>query len=264
MAIVAERETVSVEPRGNPVLRHLIIPLINFLYPPRCAACGAALDEGESRRLCAACVARMEPLPAGRCAICGGARDSATGAAERCGKCLARRPHYRAAFAVARYRASAEDERGSLPALIRRHKYGLDQAAGRALAEFLPPVLPVSAADYDTIVPVPLHWRRLWWRGFNQAALLGDEIARRTGLPLDAVSFARRRFTSPQTARDHDERVRNVRRAFAVTRPDRIKGRRILLVDDVMTTGATANECARVLMAAGAAQVDVFTLARAL
>ena len=76
--------------------------------------------------------------------------------------------------------------------------------------------------------------------------------------------MVRRRFTTPQTARHHEERIRNVRRAFVVTRPERIKGRRVLLVDDVMTTGATADECARVLIAAGAAHVDVFTLARAL
>ena len=203
-------------------------------------------------------------MPASRCSICGGALDSATISAERCSRCLANPPHYRVAIAVARYRATAEDEPGSLPALIRRHKYGLDQSAGRALAEFLPPALPICRADYDSIVPVPLHWRRLWWRGFNQAALLGDEIARRTGLPLEAVAMARRRFTTPQTSRDHNERVRNVRRAFVVTRPHRIEGRRILLVDDVMTTGATADECARVLRSAGATQVDVFTLARAL
>ncbi|HUO04770.1 MAG TPA: ComF family protein [Candidatus Binataceae bacterium] len=174
------------------------------------------------------------------------------------------RPHFGAAYAIARYRPSAEDEPGSLPRLIRRHKYGLDQAAGRALIEFLGAGLPLSADAYDIVIPVPLHWRRLWWRGFNQAALLGEEIAARLGRPLDATVMARKRYTSPQTSRHHDERVRNVRSAFVVKRRDRIKGRRVLLVDDVMTTGATVNECARAILAAGAVRVDVFTLARML
>jgi ComF family protein len=111
---------------------------------------------------------------------------------------------------------------------------------------------------------VPLHWRRLWWRGFNQAALLAAEVSHRLDLPLDTTAMSRRRFTPPQTAQHHDERIKNVRRAFTVTSPERIKNRRVLIVDDVMTTGATVDECARVLLAAGATCVDVFTLARVL
>jgi ComF family protein len=111
---------------------------------------------------------------------------------------------------------------------------------------------------------VPLHPRRLWWRGFNQAALLAMTIARRLDQPTDLKSLVRIKMTTPQTSKDHDARHRNVRRAFAVARPGRIKGQRVLLVDDVMTTGATVDECARVLIAAGAARVDVLTLARVL
>jgi len=124
--------------------------------------------------------------------------------------------------------------------------------------------LPLSADDYDIVIPVPLHWRRLWWRGFNQAALLAAEVAHRLNLPLDTTAMSRRRFAPPQTAQHHDERIRNVRRAFTVTRPEHVRSRRVLLVDDVMTTGATVDECARALTAAGAASVDVFTLARVL
>jgi competence protein ComFC len=89
-------------------------------------------------------------------------------------------------------------------------------------------------------------------------------VAARLRLPLDATSFVRVRSTTSQTSRHHDERIRNVRRAFRVTRPDCLKGRRLLLVDDVMTTGATVDECARTLVVAGAVSVDVFTLARVL
>ena len=238
--------------------------VLEFLYPPRCAACGAMLAADGGRRVCDRCVARVERLPDPRCEICGGPLESTANEATRCARCLAHPPRYRIARTIARYRTTAEDEPGTLPALIRRHKYGLDQSVGRALMEYLGDELPVSANNYDVVIPVPLHWRRLWWRGFNQAALLAGEVARRMSLPLDTTAIARRRFTTPQTSRHHDERVRNVRRAFTVTHPERIKNRRVLIVDDVMTTGATVDECARVLLSAGAISVDVFTLARVL
>jgi len=238
--------------------------VLDFLYPPRCAACGTPLasEAGQQKRVCARCVARIERMPEPRCEVCGGPLESAVSGATRCARCLAHPPRYRIARTIARYRTTAEDEPDSLPALIRRHKYGLDQSAGRALADYLGDELPVSSDDYDVVIPVPLHWRRLWWRGFNQAALLAGEVARRLDLPLDTTAMSRRRFTTPQTSRHHDERVKNVRRAFAVANPQRVRNRRVLLVDDVMTTGATVDECARVLIAAGAACVDVFTLAR--
>ena len=238
--------------------------VLEFLYPPRCAACGETLASEAGRRVCARCLARVERLPDPRCEICGGPLESTANKATRCARCLAHPPRYRIARTIARYRTTAEDEPGTLPALIRRHKYGLDQSVGRALAEYLGDDLPVSANDYDVVIPVPLHWRRLWWRGFNQAALLAGEVARRLALPLDTTAIARRRFTTPQTSRHHDERIRNVRRAFVVAHPERIMNRRVLIVDDVMTTGATVDECARVLLSAGAISVDVFTLARVL
>ncbi len=240
--------------------------VLDFLYPPRCAACGIRLasEAGPRKRVCARCVVRAERMPEPRCHVCGGPLESAVSGAARCARCLAHPPRYRIARTVARYRTTAEDEPGSLPALIRRHKYGLDQAAGRALADYLGDELPVSAGDYDVVIPVPLHWRRLWWRGFNQAALLAGEVARRLDLPLDTTAISRRRFTTAQTSQHHDERASNVRRAFAVAHPERVRNRRVLIVDDVMTTGATVDECARVLIAAGAACVDVFTLARVL
>ncbi len=182
----------------------------------------------------------------------------------RCAQCQDRLPQFARARSMARYRPSAEGDRHSLPSLIRRHKYGLDQSLHLALAEFLGGQLPYSSADCDVIVPVPLHLRRLWWGGFNQAALLAIAISRRLEVPFDLAALTRSRMTTPQTSQDHDARRRNVRRAFAVARPARIKGRRVLLIDDVMTTGATVDECARVLMVSGAARVDVLTLARVL
>jgi ComF family protein len=159
---------------------------------------------------------------------------------------------------------SGTDGSSAVAALLRRHKYGLDQSLGRALAEYLDAAPALEAGAYDVVIPVPLHRSRLRWRGFNQAALLGAALARRLNCPLDVATLARVRSTASQTARDRAQRTRNVRDAFAVRRPSRVAGRRVLLVDDVMTTGATADECARVLRAAGARRIDVLTLARVL
>jgi ComF family protein len=236
----------------------------NFLYPPRCAVCGERFGLDSARRVCPRCLARAERIANPICRVCGAPMVSAALNDDRCATCFERRPNFASARSVARYRASAESDRRSLPSLIRRHKYGLDQSLQAALAEFLGDELPYSAADCDVVVPVPLHRRRLWWRGFNQAALLARTIAVRLEKPLDLYALTRSKVTTPQTSKDHDARRRNVRRAFTVERAGRIKGRRVLLVDDVMTTGATVDECARVLMAAGAARVDVLTLARVL
>jgi ComF family protein len=172
-------------------------------------------------------------------------------------------PHFGRARAVARYRPGVSEDGQVVPSIIRRHKYGRDQSLSRALAQCIGEKLPLNAGDYDLVIPVPLHRRRLRWRGFNQAALLGAEIARRMKCPIDVRTLTRIRHTPPQTMRDSGERRRNVRAAFSVIRRHRIVDRRLLLVDDVMTTGATLDECARTLLDAGARHVDVFTLARA-
>jgi ComF family protein len=238
--------------------------LLNFLYPPECAACGRKFGLDSEARVCAACLANVEPLPAPLCIVCGGPVEAASGSDSRCARCIDTPPQFRCARSIARYRATAEDDPASLPALIRRHKYGLDQSVGRALAEYLGPHLPVSRDDLEMVVPVPLHRSRLWWRGFNQAALLAVEVAHRLELPIDTSVLVRVRATNPQTYRHHDERLRNVRRAFRAPHSARVAGKCILLVDDVMTTGATVEECARTLLDAGAKAVDVFTLARVL
>jgi ComF family protein len=236
--------------------------LLNFLFPPRCAVCDAGLPVDASRRVCAPCFSAMEPLRPPLCGICGtelGAADED----ERCAHCRAAPPAFDSARAITRYHSGTEGS-SAVATLLQRHKYGLDQSLGRALAEYLDAAPTLNADSYDVVIPVPLHRSRLRWRGFNQAALLGAALARRLNRPLDVASLERVRFTPPQTARDRGQRRRNVRDAFAVRRPARIAGRRVLLVDDVMTTGATVDECARALRSAGARRIDVLTLARVL
>ena len=217
------------------------------------------------RRVCAPCLGAIEPLRR-RCAAYAERRSARPTQDERCGHCHAAPPALRLGSRDHALSPARRPESGSsaVASLLRRHKYGLDQSLGRALAEYLDAAPALDADAYDVVIPVPLHRSRLRWRGFNQAALLGAALARRLNCSLDVASLARVRSTPPQTARDRAQRTRNVRDAFAVRRPSRVAGRRVLLVDDVMTTGATADECARVLRAAGARRIDVLTLARVL
>ncbi len=239
--------------------------LLNFVYPPSCPACGVRLPIETSHCVCAACIAKIDRIVEPFCSICGEPLRAATiDDSGKCLRCRASARRFRTARSIARYDPSSEAGPGALGAIIRHHKYGLDQSLGRALAECIGDSLPYPRGVHDLVVPVPLHRTRLRWRGFNQAALLGIEVARRLGCAFDATCLMRVRATPPQTARDHGARRRNVRRAFRAIDRARVHGRSLLLVDDVMTTGATADECADVLLAAGARTVDVFTLARAL
>ncbi len=127
-----------------------------------------------------------------------------------------------------------------------------------ALVDTLPEIGPV-----DFLIPVPLHWTRRWRRGFNQSEAIAAELGRLAGVPAMQRNLIRIRRTRRQTALEPGERMRNVEHAFALAEPAALDGRRVLLIDDVFTTGATANVCARVLKEAGAEAVHVFTFARA-
>ena len=180
-----------------------------------------------------------------------------------CIRCMKSPPAYGRARALFCYNPAADAPPDILGSVIRRHKYGPNQALGVVLAALLEEGLPVDPG-YDLVIPVPLHRRRLFKRGFNQSALLAAAVTRKLGASLDITALVRLTATPPQTAQDLESRRRNVHNAFAVSYPERVAGHKVLLVDDVLTTGATANECARVLRAAGARAVDVLTIARAL
>lgn len=149
---------------------------------------------------------------------------------------------------------------GTLRELIHLYKYGRIRPLARPLGEMLASALP-REQTFEAVLAVPLHWRRRLARGFNQSALLGREVARRYGLRVIGA-VRRRRATESQAGLSNARRRQNVAGAFRVTRPEAIAGRRVLLVDDVMTTGATASACAAALKRAGARYVAVLTLAR--
>ena len=133
----------------------------------------------------------------------------------------------------------------------------LSELAREAFFQFWP------RHSIDLVVPVPLHVKRLRERGFNQAYLLVRTWAKKEGVQVDSLALRRHRYTEPQTVLTRADRIKNTRQAFSLRHPESVKGKKILLVDDVYTTGATVNECARVLMNGRAESVDVLTLARA-
>jgi ComF family protein len=194
--------------------------------------------------------------------VCGAPFGTVGDIDHRCSRCLAATPSYGRARACAVYDAADRADH-PLKAALQRYKYNPDVSLARPLGRLLAARCPLPAGTYSVIMPVPLHLTRLRWRGFNQSQLLAWSLARRAGVPLDAFSLERVRPTRPQVELDHAARQQNVKHAFQVQRPERVRGQRILLVDDVYTTGATADECSRELMRGGAAAVDVLTLARA-
>jgi ComF family protein len=149
---------------------------------------------------------------------------------------------------------------GTLRQLIHLFKYGGVQPLARVFGERMALALP-REQSFDFIAPMPLHWWKRWRRGFNQADVLAREIGRRWNVPVRGV-ILRTRATAPQAGLTNAQRRLNMRGAFRVKRGVRLNGRRILLVDDVFTTGATASACARALKRAGASKVSLLTLAR--
>ncbi len=200
----------------------------------------------------------MTPVVSPLCDLCGVPFATTDGIDHRCGHCSTAPPRFTAARAAVLFDGPVRD-------LIHRFKYDKRVQHSRPLGLLTAEGLDswVAAAAADLVMPVPLHVRRLRQRGFNQAVLLGKVMARQWSLPLDRTTLRRIRWTEPQINLAADQRAANVRGAFAVDNPCRVKGRRIILVDDVYTTGSTVAECARVLRVAGAAEVRVVTVARA-
>lgn len=227
-----------------------------LLYPPHCAACGVAVAHA-SACLCLGCRRARTRLTGPRCRVCGQPYSGALSSSFRCMNCGDHGFSFE--FATAAYRS-----RGVVRELIHRFKYGrrlhLRHLLGRMLAEgFRDPRL----ADLrpEAIVPVPLHPARQREREFNQAEVLARVAARRNRLPV-ADCLRRTRYTLTQTHCHREERFGNLEGAFAVRPGAAVGGKVLAVVDDVLTTGSTADACAGVLRAAGASAVVVITVAR--
>jgi ComF family protein len=234
-------------------LKRMSLTVLEFFLPRLCLFCGAAVGEDAEVAVCPECDAAIQWVASPLCPCCGRIFPSREGQDRLCGPCQTDPPPFSRARAAAIYEGPVADA-------IKRFKF-----QGRIV--YLPvmqswlkrPHCLELLAEADLVVPVPLHPRRLRDRGFNQALLLARGLGE---TPVAREALARVRHTIPQIGLNPKERRENVKAAFAVPDPARVKGKNILLLDDLYTTGATARECAKVLRRAGASRVDVLTVAR--
>jgi ComF family protein len=226
---------------------------LDLVLPPRCMGCGLIVPADGS--FCPDCWASLAFITPPTCALCGDPFEVPRESGSLCGACLAEPPRFNARAVVA-YGGAAKDVILGLKHSDRDH---LARAMGAQIARL--------GSDWlvgALIVPVPLHRSRLWRRGYNQAALIARAVARASGADLALDLLERRKATPPSQGMNRTERAANVRGAFRVPqgKREKLRGRAVVLIDDVLTTGATADACARTLRRAGAATVNLLAWAR--
>ena len=229
--------------------------VVNALLPPRCLGCHAAV--AQHGQLCAECWRALDFIEGPQCGGCGLPFEFDLGAGALCGGCARARPVYAGARAVLRYDDHSRD-------LILGFKHADRTELAPTLAGWMARAGAALIEHADIIAPVPLHRLRLLRRRYNQAALLANAVADIGEVAALPDLLIRRRATPSQAGLSPAGRLANVSGAFAVNpaRRDRARGQRVVLIDDVMTTGATVASCARTLLRAGIAEVSVLTLAR--
>ena len=230
--------------------------LSSLFYPPLCVVCSSNVAGREY--LCESCRSRAPRITPPSCAKCSEPFSGAITQTFSCANCEHRILHFDAA--VSAYRS-----RGLVRKLVHEFKYGRQRHLRHPLAAWLRETMNdprLQGRRFDLIVPVPLHPARERERGFNQATLLAELLARQVAAPLCNV-LERIRYTTTQTAYDRAERMENLRDAFRLRKKMNVRELRVLLIDDVLTTGSTLSECARILKESGAISVHAATAARA-
>jgi ComF family protein len=223
--------------------------VLDFALPPRCAGCGTIVADVHS--FCTDCWTQIAFLGETGCTVCGLPLQATE--ASTCGVCLSKPPR------IARTRAAVAYDDLSRGLAIRL-KYGRKVAIARTMARYMAPL--VGSSSDLLLVPVPLHRTRLWQRGFNQSALVARELSRRLKVPANPVALRRSRRTPPLKGMSPLQRRKTVAGAFHVADKAAVAGKTVILIDDVLTTGSTAEACARTLQRAGAARVELITRAR--
>ena len=227
-----------------------------FCTPPGCTICGKSIRAGEY--LCDQCETKAARIVAPFCEKCSEPFEGSIVNTFVCANCAHRTIYFNAA--VAAYRG-----RGIVRQIIHEFKYGRQICLRHLVARWLNSALDderLRQGHFDVIMPVPLHPARQRERGFNQASLLAELLSAQTSIPVKPL-LERTRYTTTQTALDRSERMENLHNAFRLRKNADVRGLRVLLVDDVLTTGSTLNECARILKRAGVFSVHAATAARA-
>ena len=223
--------------------------VLDFALPPRCAGCGAIVEEVHS--FCPPCWTQVQFLGDSGCSTCGMPLEATD--AELCGACIAQPPRIQRTRSAVAY-----DDLSRSIAL--RLKYGRKVALARTMARYMAPL--IRKAEEPILAPVPLHRSRLWQRGFNQSALVVRELAKATGYPSELRLLRRVKRTPALKGMSLNQRKKVVAGAFKVDTSAELDGRTVVLVDDVLTTGSTANACAKALQQAGAGRVELVSWAR--
>jgi len=231
--------------------------LTDLIYPAHCLMCETHLPNRSTVHLCEICREEISTFDGNVCLKCGHPCGPHVPSEKRCPNCYNRRLHFARAVSVGRYSGTLKD-------LIWGLKFRRDPVYAVPLSRLMSDTVRRHGLerDADIVVPVPLHRKRRAERGFNQAEALAQELARELGLRLSLENLRRIRPTPSQTRFNRQQREQNVKGAFAAARPGEYAERRLILVDDIMTTGATTSECAKTLYAAGARSVAVVTAAR--
>jgi len=229
--------------------------VLDLLYPPRCASCDVALEHSDNAVLCGHCRADLPIFDGPLCYRCGAATAEGISTAEGCGICRETKFYFDHALALGEYS-------GLLRQLVLRAKHEEHVAQGLAELLFEHRRQELAAMQIDLVVAVPMHWRRRWQRKTNSAEVIAATLAAKLKKAARFSRLKRIRSTPQQTSIPGSERFDNVRRAFRARRMQQLKGLHVLLVDDVLTTGATCSESARALRDAGVAKITVAVTAR--
>ena len=238
-------------------LKRLLNDISAIIFPPQCLACAEIINSPANLAFCGSCREKIRFITGSHCPVCGIPFLSSPASSHICGNCLENKLYYTQARAVANFETIIMEA-------IHRFKYGRSISTGNALGSFMADFSfpDFDFAEYSLLIPVPLHVKRLRERGFNQSLLLADKLGKKHKLPVSFSLLKRHKFTLTQTGLNKTEREENIKGAFVVTDKKKVSDENIILVDDVYTTGATINECAKTLLKTGAQKVAVLTLAR--
>ncbi|MGD0278750.1 MAG: ComF family protein [Smithella sp.] len=239
------------------ILSEALNDISEVIFPPQCPGCAEILHPFTGQIFCPACNDKIKFITGSICSICGTTFPDSHAESHLCGDCLENKTYFSYARAVFCYETFILNA-------IHRFKYKRDMSIGEMLASFMADFSfpDIDFTDYSLIIPVPLHIKRLRERGFNQSLILAYAIGKKRKIPVNFSLLKRHKYTLTQTASNRNERKQNIKGAFEVTDKKKIADKNIILIDDVYTTGATINECAKTLIKAKAQKIAVLTLAR--